>query len=94
MSTPSESVHRGVSKTDPGPIAALKRAIAAADGQSELARRIGVKPQTVQQMLRKGVPAERAIQIERAVAGQVTRYELRPDIYPIDPPPAPAAAAN
>lgn len=60
-----------------------QRAARAAGGQSALARAIGCTPQAVQRMCAKGhVPAERVLQIEAAVAGLVTRYELRPDLYP------------
>lgn len=69
---------------------ALLRAIKIVGGQSHLARELQAltgKP------LRQGnvwswlnrtghVPAEFAIPIERLVKGRVTRFELRPDIYP------------
>jgi DNA-binding transcriptional regulator YdaS (Cro superfamily) len=60
----------------------LKRAIEAAGGQSELARRITKTQSVISFWLRSGtpVPAEYAIAIERAVGGVVTREELRPDI--------------
>ena len=32
------------------------------------------------------VPAERVIEIESATGGQVTRHELRPDLYPKEKP--------
>lgn len=51
----------------------------------KLARKLEVTYQFVQKMLRDGVPAERVIQVEQAVEGQVTRHELRPDIYPREP---------
>ena len=31
------------------------------------------------------ITAERAIEIEAATGGQVTRHELRPDLYPLAP---------
>ena len=58
-------------------------AAAVAGSQSKLARALNVRPQSVHQWCETGVvPAKRAIQIERAVNGAVTRYELRPDLYP------------
>lgn len=36
----------------------------------------------ISQWLRRGVPAERVLQLERITQGQMTRYELRPDLYP------------
>lgn len=60
-----------------------KRAANAAGGQSALARLIGCTPQAVQRMCATGhVPAERVLQIEAAVRANVTRHELRPDLYP------------
>ncbi|MFC5698609.1 transcriptional regulator [Pseudomonas sp. GCM10022186] len=62
-----------------------QRAAKAAGGQSALARALGCTPQAVQRMCATGhVPAERVLQIEAAVAARVTRYELRPDLYPCE----------
>lgn len=30
------------------------------------------------------IPAERVLAVEHATGGEVTRYELRPDIYPFE----------
>lgn len=62
----------------------IDKAIKALKGnQSELARKIGVTPQAVQQWSKSGkVPAERVLDIEAATDGKVTRHDLRPDIYP------------
>lgn len=63
-----------------------QRAARAAGGQSALARLIGCTPQAIQKMCATGhVPAERVLQIEAAVESQVTRHELRPDLYPTEP---------
>ena len=61
---------------------ALERAIGAAGGTKELARRIGITPQAVSQW--KRCPAQRAIDVERATGGEVRRQDLRPDFYPVD----------
>lgn len=64
---------------------ALERAIAILGDQSKLAAAIGLKQGHVWHWLRKAnkrVPAEHVIKIEEATGGQVTRHELRPDIYP------------
>lgn len=63
---------------------ALRRAVNMVGGQSALARLLGVKQQHVYYWLKKSVPARRVLAIERATEGQVTRHELRPDLYPID----------
>jgi DNA-binding transcriptional regulator YdaS (Cro superfamily) len=60
---------------------AVERAAKAAGGQSALARVLGCTPQNVQRWCASGrVPAERVLSVERATG--VSRYELRPDIYP------------
>ena len=63
----------------------VRKAVEICGSQKELARRIGgrVKQGHVWKWLHetKVLPAERAIQIERATNGRVTRYELRPDIF-------------
>ena len=62
---------------------ALERAVEICGGQTGLARACGVKQGHVWNWLRRDklLPAERAIQIEAATAGAVTREELRPDIF-------------
>lgn len=49
------------------------------DNMSELARRLGIKVQTIQQWTR--IPAERVHEVERVTG--IPRHELRPDLYPI-----------
>lgn len=77
----------------------IEKAIAVVGSQKELARRIGgkVKQQHIHRWLylTKCLPAERAIQIEIATDGAVTRYELRPDLWPPPPEfePQPASAS-
>lgn len=67
-------------------ISALETAIGIAGGQTALGRLIGKDQKSIWAWLNttKQVPAEFVIPIEKAVNGQVTRFELRPDIYPID----------
>lgn len=50
--------------------------------QAQLARQIGAHPQAVNQYVRgkRAIPAERAIQIEQALAGDVRVEDLRPDL--------------
>ena len=57
--------------------------------QAELRRRINallhpsrpLSAQAVSKWRSVGIPAERVLQVERAVEGKVTRYEMRPDIF-------------
>ena len=68
-------------------IGALKAAIADHLGsQAAAAKIVGVSPQAVSEILRRGrrVPAEWCLAIERATGGAVTRHDLRPDLYPAD----------
>lgn len=58
---------------------ALLRAIAAAGGVVALAKRLRIAPQAVSQWNK--APVGRVLGIEKACAGEVTRYQLRPDIY-------------
>jgi DNA-binding transcriptional regulator YdaS (Cro superfamily) len=48
---------------------------------SQLARVCGVTPSAAQQWDKNGVPAKHCVKIEQAAEGQVTRYELRPDVF-------------
>lgn len=62
----------------------LDRAIEVCGSQAELARRIGLKQQYVNNWKERSngrVPGEHCIKIELATAGAVTRYELRPDVF-------------
>ncbi len=62
-----------------------QKIIAACGSQAELARRIGVQPMTVTQWKRrKNIPADRVLAVEKATGGQVSRFEMRPDIYPVE----------
>lgn len=65
-------------------MSALKKAIKLVGGQSALARAIGVQQPHIFNWLNrnKKVPASHVISIERATNGEVTRFDLRPDIYP------------
>lgn len=59
----------------------IQRAVAAAGGQSSLARLIGARQQEVWNWLNgRPIPEHRCPAIERAVCSQVTCEELRPDV--------------
>jgi DNA-binding transcriptional regulator YdaS (Cro superfamily) len=60
----------------------LARAIELAGGTAAVARELGCSSQAVSQWDR--CPAERVIAVERACGRKVTRYELRPDLYPAE----------
>lgn len=63
---------------------ALTKAIAIVGGQTQLARLLGVKQANVWHWLNKAVhvPGEYVLAIEKATGGEVTRHQLRPDLYP------------
>lgn len=54
--------------------------------QAEFAKAIGVSQGLVSHWItgRSRVPAERVLTIEQATGGQVTRHDLREDLYPIE----------
>lgn len=61
----------------------LKQIVKEAGGQSEIARQLGLRQQSISEWVeRNRVPAERVIEVERITG--VPRHELRPDIYPRD----------
>ena len=67
--------------------AALQRAIKVVGSQQKLAAALvpPIRQASVARWVKSGrVPAERAIAVERAAQGRVTRYELRPDLYPLE----------
>lgn len=71
---------------------ALKQAVDLAGGQTALASKIGKTQGHVSQWVRRGyVPPEMVLPIERATG--VSRHDLRPDLYPVDPAPARSEAA-
>lgn len=61
----------------------LQKAIDQMGSQVALARKLKISPQAVGQWVSgiTRITAERAIQIERATGGAVTRAELRPDLF-------------
>ena len=61
----------------------VRRAVELLGSQVALAQACGVKQQHVWRWLNrcKCLPAERALDIERATGGAVTRYHLRPDVF-------------
>jgi transcriptional regulator with XRE-family HTH domain len=67
--------------------------------QAEFAKRLGVTQGLVTHWVngRTRITAERAVQIEQVTDGQVTRHELRPDIFgahaQAKPEPEPRSAA-
>jgi DNA-binding transcriptional regulator YdaS (Cro superfamily) len=65
-------------------IGALKTAISHLGSQVAAARVVGVTPQAVSEIVRRGkrVPAEWCRAIEQATGGAVSAHALRPDLYP------------
>ncbi|MDN7144132.1 helix-turn-helix domain-containing protein [Pseudomonas sp. JQ170] len=55
-----------------------------AGGQAELARRCNTSQPRIWQCVHRNqrVPADLVIPFEKAVGAQVTRHQLRPDLYP------------
>lgn len=61
----------------------LERAVEICGSQKALAESISVTPVFVSQMIGgvKRIPPRLCLPIEEATDGQVTRYDLRPDIF-------------
>jgi DNA-binding transcriptional regulator YdaS (Cro superfamily) len=59
----------------------IRKAIRSAGGLSALAARLNISKQAVNRWCHTKIPAERVLEVELATAHQVSRYELRPDIY-------------
>ena len=55
--------------------------------QSLLAEALGISKGAVNQWKTNGrkIPAEHVLKIESLTNGKVSRHELRPDIYPLEP---------
>lgn len=67
---------------------AVKKAVELGGGPSKLARLLG-KDYSQSQISNwvyrnKRVPARHVILVEKALEGKITRYDLRPDLYPMD----------
>lgn len=64
----------------------IQKAVRLAGSQTALASRLKVTPQAVQKWVSQGyAPGERCREIEGELCGEVTRYELNPDVFG-DPP--------
>lgn len=64
------------------PREALAKAIELAGGPSKVAASMGIKPQAVSQW--EQCPDRRVLALEQLTGGQVTRSQLRPDLYPTE----------
>lgn len=76
--------HKGKIKQPMHDVSALERAITVCGGKrSTLARRLNVSSQSIELWLheKNAISAERAMRIEYVTKGEVTRQELRPDLY-------------
>ncbi len=63
-------------------IAALDEACRLMGSQDALARQLTIKSPSISGWRDRGkVPAERCLAIEQATAGQITRQDLRPDVF-------------
>ncbi len=76
-------------KNNDGPRKSLERAIEIIGSQSALARICGVKQGHVWAWLNKTgrCPAKHVLTVEEVTAGEITRHQLRPDLYPDTVPP-------
>lgn len=63
-------------------IAAIKTACSHVGGQSEMAKRLGISPPTVNQWVNgtRKIPVRRCPEIEKVTSGMVRCEDLRPDV--------------
>lgn len=65
----------------------IAKAIRLAGSQTALGRLLDLSPQAIQKWAAQGsVPGERCRDVEAALNGQVTRYELNPTVFGDAPP--------
>lgn len=68
----------------------ITKAIRLAGSQTALGNLVGLTPQAIQKWAAQGfVPGERCRQIEEALKGEVTRYELNAGVFGDAPPASP-----
>jgi DNA-binding transcriptional regulator YdaS (Cro superfamily) len=60
---------------------AFKAAVDYFGSQGKMAKALGIEPMTVSMWKKRGLPAYRAVEIERMTLGKVTRAELLPEIF-------------
>lgn len=72
----------------------IERAVDVAGSQKALATALNVKPALVSQWVtgHRPVAAHHCLPIEQATGGQVTRHDLRPDVFGPAPTSKPEAA--
>ena len=61
---------------------AMRRAITVIGNKNKLAKALGIRWQAVHNW--EYVPDRRVLAVEALTGGQVTRHELRPDLYPLE----------
>jgi DNA-binding transcriptional regulator YdaS (Cro superfamily) len=59
----------------------MKAALQQFGGQAGLARALNLRQPSVWKWVHGRVPAERAVEIERATGGKISRAALRPDLF-------------
>lgn len=66
-------------------VSPIQKAVQIAGSQAELARRCGTSQPRIWQCINRNlrIPADLVLPIERATDGEVTRFEMRPDLYPV-----------
>ena len=79
---------------DDARIKALRDAIDEVGSQSAMARLLGITQASVWGWLNRGtpLPPQHVLKVEAATG--VSKHDLRPDIYPRDPAPAPVSAPD
>lgn len=81
---PDKLVHDREERAPVNPAEALRLAVKVTGSQAAMARLLGVAQPSVWRWLHgQELPAEHVLAVETATG--ISRHELRPDIYPIEP---------
>jgi DNA-binding transcriptional regulator YdaS (Cro superfamily) len=63
-----------------------RKAVRLAGGPSALSRQLGITPQAISRWLaRDTVPANWVLSIEELLDGEISRHDLRPDVFGYQP---------
>ena len=67
-------------------LSSARKAVSLAGGPSALSRQFGITPQAISRWLaRDTVPANWVLSIEALLDGEISRHDLRPDVFGYEP---------
>ena len=67
-------------------LSSARKAVSLAGGPSALSRQLGITPQAISRWrARDTVPANWVLSIEALLDGEISRHDLRPDVFGYEP---------